>query len=260
MAEDFGVSLKIAGSEIKRVCVGNSQHRGARPYQEDSFGYTPLNKAASQNGFIAVVCDGMGGLAYGDKVSSYTVSAMVQMRSQVDSMDPVHVRFRQMINAINERVCAGGVGGGCTAAAVFCCTDGVFWCSIGDSRIYILRDGMFFQLSEDTDYQNTLLGRVIDGEMTYEELLDEERKDSLEFYIGYKGALNPDVNIKPLIPRPGDRLLICSDGVYNALTVGEMSRALSLSAQAAADELLNNILRKNYENQDNCTAVVLEFR
>lgn len=258
MGQDFSVRLKINGSDVKRIAIGNSQHRGARPYQEDSFGYTPLDRA-EKDGFAAVVADGMGGLSAGDKVSAYAVSAMLEMRYQVQSMSPVPVRFRQMLSAINDKVCSSGIGGGCTAAAVFCCSEGVYWCSVGDSRIYIQRDGMLFQITEDGDHQNDLLDEVISGELDFDEMMSDESKDSLAQYIGFKGALKPDVSISPLIPSVGDRLLICSDGVYNALSVGEMSRALALSAQNAADALLNGILQKNYQNQDNCTAVVLEF-
>lgn len=258
MGQDFSVRLKINGSDVKRIAIGNSQHRGARPYQEDSFGYTPLDRA-EKDGFAAVVADGMGGLSAGDKVSSYTVSAMLEMRYQVRSMNPVPVRFRQMLSAINQSVCSSGIGGGCTASAVFCCAEGVYWCSVGDSRIYIQRDGMLFRITEDGDHQNDLLDEVISGRLDFDEMMSDESKDSLAQYIGFKGELKPDVSISPLIPRVGDRLLICSDGVYNALSVGEMSRALALSAQKAADALLDGILQKNYQNQDNCTAVVLEF-
>lgn len=69
----------------------------------------------------------------------------------------------------------------------------------------------------------------------------------------------PDVNRIPLVPKCGDKLLICSDGVYNALTDEEMERALFHFAQDAANALADAILKKNYENQDNNTAVVLEF-
>lgn len=258
MKQDYSVRLKIAQSDVKRIAIGNSQHRGARPYQEDSFGYTPLNKA-EKDGFVAVVADGMGGLSAGDKVSSYTVSALLEMRYQVSDMTPVPKRLRQMICAINDKVSSSGIGGGCTSAAVFCCAQGVFWCSVGDSRIYIRRDGMLFQLTEDGDHASDLLDEVIAGELTFDEMMCDEKKDSLVQYIGCGKTLSPDISISPLIPHSGDRLLICSDGVYNALTVGEMSRALELSAQQAADELLEKILGKNYTNQDNCTAVVLEF-
>lgn len=258
MADKFTVSLCISGSDINEIAIGNAQRRGARDYQEDSFGYTPLEKAESE-GFAAVVADGMGGLSAGDQVSAYAVSAIIEMCSQIGSISPVHTKFRQMISAINREVVRGESGGGCTAAAVFCRGDGVYWCSVGDSRIYIFRSGIIFQLSEDGDYQNRLLDDVIAEKLTYEDMLENEKKDSLVQYIGSKDEPEPDVNVLPLIPQSGDRILICSDGVYNALSLEEMSRALSNPAQEAADALIEEIVKKNYENQDNNTAVVLEF-
>ncbi len=258
MADRFSVSLSISGSDVNEISIGNAQNRGARDYQEDSFGYTPLDKAGSE-GFAAVVADGMGGLSAGDKVSAYAVSALLGMRDRITRTEPVHVKFRQLISVINRNVVHGGTGGGCTFAAVFCRNDGVYWCSVGDSRIYILRDGMLFQLSEDGDYQNQLLDKVIAETLTYADMAENEKKDSLVQYIGSKNEPVADVNIRPLIPHSGDKLLICSDGVYNALSIGEMSGALSKPAQEAADALMSEILNKNYANQDNNTAVVLEF-
>lgn len=258
MSGKFSVSLCISGSNVREISIGNAQNRGARDYQEDSFGYTPLENASSE-GFIAAVADGMGGLSAGDKVSAYAVSSILAMRMQANRSQPVHLQFRQVISVINREVVLGGSGGGCTFAALFCRDDGVYWCSVGDSRIYILRDNMLFQLSEDGDYQNRLLDDVIAESLDFGEMLEDKRKDSLTQYIGSKKEPEPDVNILPLIPRAGDRLLICSDGVYNALSVGEMARALSKPAQEAADALAAEILKRNYENQDNNTAVVLEF-
>lgn len=258
MADRFSVSLRISGSDVNEISIGNAQNRGARDYQEDSFGYTPLDKADSE-GFAAVVADGMGGLAAGDKVSAYAVSALLGMRDQITRTEPVHVKFKQLISVINREVVLGGTGGGCTFAAVFCRSDGVYWCSVGDSRIYIFRNGMLFQLSEDGDYQNRLLEQVLAETLTYADMAENEKKDSLVQYIGSKSEPEADVNIRPLIPHSGDRLLICSDGVYNALSAEEMAYALARPAREAADALIGEIQNKNYENQDNNTAIVLEF-
>lgn len=258
MGKNCSVRMKMAGSAVKEISIGNSQHRGARPYQEDSFGYTKIENAA-RDGFAAVVADGMGGMSSGDKVSSYTVSAILEMRLRGSEAIPVPTKLRQMINAINAQVSGSGIGGGSTVAAVFCTADGVYWCSLGDSRIYIAREGMLFQVTEDTDCQNMLLDDVIGGALDYDDVLEDETKDRLAQYIGFNGMLTPDVSERPLIPLSGDSMLICSDGVYNALSVGEMSRALQKPAQEAADLLLRQILEKGYSNQDNCTAVVLKF-
>ena len=253
----FVVSLNISGSDVTEISIGNAQSRGARDYQEDSFGYTPLDKVDS-NGFVAVVADGMGGLAAGDKVSSYVVASLLRMRDLI-SRGNVSDKFREMVSQLNHDVFYGGTGGGCTLAAVYCRSDGIYWCSVGDSRIYLFRSELMFQLSEDGDYQNQLLDDVIAQRLSFEDMIANEKKDSLVHYIGSKSEPMPDVNTRPLVPRLGDKLLICSDGVYNALSDEEMSLALHNTAQQAADALASAIISKNYTNQDNNTMIVLEF-
>lgn len=260
MSNEFKVLFHVDGSDITSVSIGNIQHQGKRDYQEDSFGYTSLEQNdVTEKGFIAVVSDGMGGMSNGDKISRYTVSAIKEMRDQVNDMTPVHIRFTQMLNVINDAVVNGGTVGGATVSAVFCTRNGVFWCSVGDSRVYLRRGKSLVRLSRDFDYMDILLDKVIDGEMSMEDALDEPQKDNLASYVGLNERLSPDVNIRPFIPQRGDKLLICSDGVYNAVPNDELCQILSLRAQDSADEIRQSILRKNYENQDNFTAVVLEF-
>ncbi len=260
MGNEFKISVFFDDSDVTAVSIGNIQHQGKRDYQEDSFGYTSLEQdEVYDKGFIAVVSDGMGGMSNGDEISRYAVSAMLEMRDQTDKMTPVHIRFTQMLNRINDAVVNKGTGGGATICAVFCTQNGIFWCSSGDSRIYLKRDKTLTQLSRDFDYMDILLDRVIDGEISMEEALNDPQKDNLAAYVGLNEKLSPDVNIRPFIPCKGDRLLICSDGVYNAIPGDELSQILTLQAQDSADEIRRSILRKNYDNQDNFTAVVLEF-
>lgn len=259
MGGRFKVDLRIDGSNVRKIAIGNSQDRGARDYQEDSFGYSSLESTVvSQYGFIAAVADGMGGLSCGDKVSAFTVSSILEMKAGADGLPP-HVSFTRTMREINQRVAESGLGGGCTAAAVLCTKSGVYWCSVGDSRIYLFRNETLCRLTEDSDYHNVLFDQVINGDMSCTQAANDPQKDSLAHYIGYSGEITPDVNIRPFIPRRRDRILICSDGVYNALSDSELSRSLLLHAHEAADDIMSRIILKNYSNQDNYTSVVLEF-
>lgn len=259
MSSSFKVDLKIDGTNVRKVAIGNSQDRGARDYQEDSFGFSSLDSATvSRYGFTAIVSDGMGGLSCGDRVSAYTVSAMLEKNICADGFPP-HVSFTRRIREINKCVADSGIGGGCTAAAVLCTKSGIYWCSVGDSRIYLYRGGSLCSLTEDSDYHNVLFDQVISGDMSCTQASSDPQKDSLAHYIGYKGEVTPDVNIRPFIPQKGDRILICSDGVYNALSNEELSRSLLLHAHEAAQDIMSRIMLKNYSNQDNYTSVVLEF-
>lgn len=260
MGGKFFVRMKFNGSDVRKISFGSISNQGARNYQEDSFGFSSFEKEDVKNfGFTAVVADGMGGLSNGDKVSGYVVSSMLEMVRKRDPAMPVHICLSRSLKAVNDSVLASGIKGGSTAVVVTCQPNGVYWCTAGDSRVYLFRAGKLTALNEDSDYMNDLIEQVIAGEMTFEEAGENSKKDALAQYIGFKGGIKPDGNSKPFIPRKGDKLLLCSDGVYNALTGLELVDSLSHEASEAAQTIENRVLSKGYSTQDNFTAVVLEF-
>lgn len=254
------IRIKFAGSKVGKVAFGCLNNQGARNYQEDSFGFSSIEPAeVKRQGFTAVVADGMGGLSGGAQISGYAVSAFLEMQKNRYQNVPVNLYLAQSLRTINNSVVSSGMKGGTTCAAVICLPVGLYWCTAGDSRIYLARDGKLTALNEDTDYLNRLIEQVISGELSYEEAGNDEKKDALAQYIGYKGEINPDVNPKPFTPGIGDKILICSDGVYNALPAAELLEALESPASEAADLIEKKVLSKGYPNQDNFTAIVLEF-
>ncbi len=252
--------MKFTCSEIKKIAFGSISNRGARNYQEDSFGFSSFEKkSVKKYGFSAVVADGMGGLSEGDRVSAYVVSSALELLKSRSPSVPVHVHLANSLKMINEGVLSSGIRGGSTAVVVTCLPEGIYWCTAGDSRVYLFREGCLTALNEDSDYMNGLIEQIISGEMTFEEADGDAKKDALAGYIGHKGGIVPDGNSKPFVPQTGDKLLVCTDGVYNALTAEELTEALVFEASEAAQVIENRVLAKGYSNQDNFTAVVLEF-
>lgn len=256
----MSVRLRFTDTEVRKIAVGCISDRGARDYQEDSFGFSSIAKAdIAKYGFSAIVADGMGGLADGGRVSAYVVSAMLEAQKNYDGSTPVHLYLSRALGGINRSVLASGVGGGSTAVVILCTPEGIHWCTAGDSRVYLYRDKILTPLNEDGDYMNRLMDQVIAGDLTYDEAGEDAQKDSLAQYIGCQGTLVPDVNAKPLIPEKNDKLLLCTDGVYNALTQEELCAALSHPAGEAAETVRSGVAARGYAHQDNYTAVVLEF-
>lgn len=254
------IPLRFREGGASGIRLGSISSRGARPYQEDSFGFSSIKKSdAAVHGFTAVVADGMGGLSDGGAVSKYVVSSLIELSMNCTPKLPADIFLQSALRQINCNVISTGVKGGSTAAAEKCCKDGVYWCASGDSRIYLMRSGSLTALNEDHDHISTLLDDVIGRKLAYRDVPDDPQKDSLEFYIGCGGTLAVDGNIRPLVPMKNDRLLLCSDGVYNAVSDGEIIEALSHPAAAAAEKLGSVIASKGYVNQDNYTAVILEF-
>lgn len=259
MAE-FGINMTIDGSGIERVLIGNSQNIGARPYQEDSFGFTELgDSAAAQKGFMAIVADGMGGLTDSGQVSSYAVNYLIDRFGRYDGSSPADVWLEETVRSLNYSASAMGSGGGSTLAAVLCGRGGIYWCCVGDSRIYLMRRDMLYMLSEDGDYFTELLDKVLSDKLSYAEADEDVRKTALTQYIGSGKEIKLDINRKPLVPEAGDTLLICSDGVYNALDESELTEILKELPGSAAAGIETAVLDKGYTNQDNFTAVILKY-
>lgn len=260
MNGEIVIPLKIQNSPVEKITVGSICNKGARPYQEDSFGFSLIDKkTVSEYGFSAVLGDGMGGLSGGSFASDSFVTAMLELHCSRNISVPAHIHLKRSIREINERLIASGTQGGTTAVAAMCLTSGVYWCTLGDSRIYLFRNGIPTALSEDTDYLNRLLDDVIKGNLSINQALSDPKKDSLEQYIGFKGDIFPDGNIRPLIPQKNDRLLLCSDGVYNALSSSELCKAMEYPPGEAAKKLEEMVLSKGFCDQDNFTAVILCF-
>ena len=248
MIQKFTARLRQGGIDI-----GCIQDQGAREYQEDTVGFTELNGDEEAERFIAVVADGMGGMASGAFVSDYTVKNLLAAEIRTPQ------EFRSAVCRISGEIAAGGSRGGTTLAAVYILPEGVYFCSVGDSRIYLLRDGKLTRLTADQDYMSVLLDRVIDGKISWSQAEEDPECDALSQFVGSGMLLSPDMNYIPMEVSPGDRLLICSDGVYNALSDEEMRQALTLTTGGAAEDILGRILAHGYTNQDNFTAVVMQF-
>ncbi len=252
------VEMNIPAAGISKLALGTCQGKGARPYQEDSFGFSSIdNKVIRQRGLTAVVADGMGGLSESNLISSMLVKQFVDADFGTEEQIPMRSRFCDCVWRANDA--AQGSGGGSTLVAVYCCQDGVYWCSVGDSRLYLYRNGKLFQVTADMDYEQKLFQEVLEGTMLYDEVEEDPQKSALVQYIGMQGRPLPECSVLPFRPDAHDKLLICSDGVYNALNERELISVLEKPAQQAADSIQQMIMAKAYSNQDNFTAIVLEF-
>lgn len=250
MSNTYSVSIK--GSEVKSITISCAQDMGRRSYQEDSVTFCGL-----KNGAAAVVADGMGGLKDGKQLSSNVTEKMLEGIKAFSADIPIHKQFSSLIEEINGY--AAGSGSGSTVCAVYCCSKGVFWCSVGDSRLYLIRNGKICRMTEDGDYFNMLLELVIGGSLSLESADSDPQRDYLFQYIGADKRLSPDCSIRPLIPEKGDSLLICSDGVYNALSDEELAKIVSEKVPGSARRIAEQVMAKDIPSQDNLTALVMGF-
>lgn len=233
--------------------LANLQGIGSREEQQDAFGISPVDRY-EEDGLLAVLCDGMGGMAEGGLIALETTSQLMgSFPWAEDSNVPgwiaqhsarVYQRFR-------------GQGGTTLVAAMLKENRLSFWC-VGDSDLFLLREGRLYSLNIRQEFKNDLVLRALEGAFPVEEAFCDPQADALSEYIGKEEAKCDHTRI-PFLLQPEDALLLCSDGVSDTLTLKQIREAMALSPQACCDKLEEEILAAGKPNQDNFTAIVWNY-
>ena len=243
---------------VGRVAVGKVHAQGARESQQDSFSVS--SDSLQPDGILAVVADGMGGLADGDRVSQTIVSAVMHTFVSGGNAAP---RLPELLAkakyAVDQLLGPDGLRRSGSTIVMGLIRDGMFdYLSVGDSRICLYRDGELQQLNRSHSYSHELSIEAINGEKTFEEIRKDRRAECLTSYVGMGELKYVDIPAAPIKVHPGDVFILMSDGVFNALKDQELSAALEQNAERAAELIDQWIQEKHYRNQDNYTAVILQ--
>ena len=132
-----------------------------------------------------------------------------------------------------------------------------FWC-VGDSDLFLLREGKLYALNMRQEYKNDLLIRALEGAFPPEEAFIDPQAAALSEYIG-KETVVCEHNRIPLPLRPEDALLLCSDGVSDTLTLTQIREAMALSSEECCKKLERGILSADIPNQDNYTVIAVRY-
>ncbi len=243
--------------------IANLQGIGARAGQEDSFTVANAFDVARirEEGLFFAVCDGMGGMKDGKLASETAVRCLRQSFLEMDRASDMAAQLRQSIFQASAQVEAliGGDGGS-TAVAGILFQGGLCYASVGDSYLYLLRDGALLRLNVG---HNVCHGRYLeairDGDMTPLSPSDIPEGEALTAFLGMTGLEDADCSVRPLPLREGDVLLACSDGVGGVLSPEEIAQALrGDSAEEMCAGLEAGIAAHARPNQDNYTAIVVK--
>lgn len=233
--------------------IANLQGIGSREEQQDAFGISRMDRY-EEDGLLAVLCDGMGGMTEGGRIAAETVSWLVGMFPWADDSD-----IPGWISQHSARVYRQFLGhGGTTLVAALLKGNRLFFWCVGDSDLFLLRNGKLYEMNIRQEYQNELVLRALDGAFPVEEAFYDPQAGALSEYIG-KEAVECDYNRIPFSLQPEDVLLLCSDGVSDTLTLKQIREAMTLSPQACCDRLEAEIRLAGKPNQDNDTAIVLTY-
>lgn len=219
------------------------------------------NQDSGYSGYrLFFVADGMGGHAGGDIASAIASQRIALTDSQHESLEEAVTTFRSAIVDANQMLSDTVVahpdlqGMGTTFSGLLLFQGKAIIAHIGDSRIYLARDGKVQQITKD----HTFVQKLVEmGRITPEEALVHPRRSVLMRVLGdVSGNLDVDFSIVDTLP--GDRWLICSDGLSGVVPDEVTNRILnSKIAPQEATELLIGEARE-FGGPDNITAVLCD--
>lgn len=211
--------------------------------------------------YLFVVADGMGGHAGGDVASAIAVKRIAETDRLYASPRDAEFALRTALLAANSLLAetvfehSELTGMGTTVSGILRVENQIAIAHIGDSRIYLLRDNVLTQVTAD----HTFVQRLVDsGRITAEEAAVHPRRSVLMRVLGDVDA-SPEIDTAVLDTRPGDRWLLCSDGLSSYVSDDKMHLALSSipSARAAAEKLVKDSLDQGAP--DNVTIVIVDI-
>jgi len=271
-----------AGDVIVQVC-GRTDVGRTREHNEDAFviaDFSSRDAAAptpvplveerlytlGPRGALFMVADGMGGAAAGEVASAMAVE-IVLGRMRIEWLAEPSVTAESFMRSIkratksaNEQIHTYAVrhseyrGMGTTATIAGVLGDTLYLAQVGDSRAYLVRDGVARQITKD----QSLMQKLIEaGELTEEEAAHSERRNIILQAIGPEPTIKVDLTHQVI--RRGDTLVLCSDGLSGQISAQDIA-AVVTSGRALRDICDALIDRANGAGgPDNITVIVAQF-
>ncbi len=207
---------------------------------------------------LLAVADGMGGMAAGDVASAITIEAMKPLDGPIDTDHQMH-SLPQALEAANGRIAETVAadptlqGMGTTLTAMLFSGSRAALAHVGDSRAYLLRDGRLNQLTKDDTYVQMLVDQ---GLIRPDEAGSHPRRAVVTQALQGEPVSPSYVVVEP---EPGDRWLLCSDGLTTVVSFESIEATLLAHAdpQACADQLLDMALRGG--GPDNISLIVADL-
>jgi serine/threonine protein phosphatase PrpC len=248
-----------------RILQANAQHIGARHSQQDSFGFADPGDVEflAHGGFLAVVCDGMGGLEHGDAASRTAVRAFLDSYRRKTTVETIPAALERSAFEANAQVLAlaqrmGLVENiGTTLLAAVLHGSSLYFISVGDSGLFLVDGGSVRMLNRPHVFANLLDQAVARGSIPREEADRHPERDSLTSYIGGETLEEIDHNLEPWPLGPGDTILLATDGMFKTLAAEEIGACLEGPPQSWPETLVERTLAKRREYQDNITVLSL---
>lgn len=240
-----------------RFAVYQISRRGGREKNEDRMGYCYTRDAG-----LFALADGMGGHPEGDmaaQVALQTLAAMFQREAKPGLIEPLRFLHEAIIAGHHQLLhyaTSRSLVDTPRTTVVACVLQGsaAYWAHCGDSRLYLVRGDKLIARTRDhsyTELQDTLAQVVSVG--------DRLNRNVLFTCLGSPGKPMVDT-AGPLLLHPGDRVLLCSDGLWSSLPDPVITDTLAARPISdAVPELVEQALRQGGPKSDNVTALCVEW-
>ena len=231
---------------------------GQRRTNNQDYANQYKNKAGKSMVFLA---DGMGGHRAGNIASEMAVTDLgaAWVATEISTINEVREWFAEYLEKENQQIHRIGQdeehkGMGTTLEAVAVIDDQVLFAHVGDSRIGLVRNGEYHQLTSDHSLVNALLKA---GQITEEEAAHHPQRNIITQSIGQKDELQPDFGMVTV--EAGDFIVINSDGLTNMIS-GDEIRDIVVS-DLSVEEKAKTLVRfaNNTGGLDNITVVLIHF-
>ena len=256
---------KVVNNEM----VAGGQIDGAREYQEDALACYKLvatdgaNDAVNDDAHLLILTDGMGGHVGGARASKLAIegfASAMQNESRDAGFDDIPAALKKSLHAANDSIrldveeTPANKDMGCTLIGVVVVHSVLYWVSVGDSPLWLLRDGEVTRLNADHSMRPVLESLVALNKMTQDELDADARVNQLRSAV-FGGDISMIDSNDGLALQPSDKIILASDGV-ETLSVEEIAElSAGGNAEQIVTQILDAVVSAGKPAQDNATAI-----
>jgi serine/threonine protein phosphatase PrpC len=237
---------------------------GDRDGQED---YFLVEASQNKKGVLAILADGMGGHASGEVASQKAVETFNKIFKEYPS-DSIASKLAASLQQSNSEI-ANSIrsnptldGMGCTLVGLHVGRDGLRWISVGDSPLFIYRNGNIIQLNADHSMAPVIEESLKQGKITKEEAASHPHRNALRSAVMGSELTLIDAPVEPFGLIAGDILILASDGIMT-LSLRDIESSIKGIRNKSSDEiskaLIDAVKAKRRPRQDNTTAIVIKI-
>lgn len=253
-------NCKVQWDVTSRSTIGLSKQR---LHNEDNYGVQQYS-SSYQDGIVAVLADGMGGLAQGELASQLAVKTVIETPINYHTHNDQECNgwLVSIVEKANNCVIKNVIKGGTTLSIAWADSRFLRIAHVGDSRIYLLRRKIICQLTEDHSLVAMLLA---DGDISYEESHRHPQRNILTKCIGSKETFNSSYvqtlqvfdSKSSIFLEQDDIVILCSDGVWDLVPPTELAEifAENRNLKIAVNNTINLVLTRGA--RDNATIVAM---